>query len=43
MFIDNRDNIKIKAAAFKGSEGLWEILTRKNVNMEVIKKNDQKT
>jgi len=28
---------------FKGSKGLWELLTRKNVNTEFITKDDLKT
>jgi len=43
VFIDTDDNITIKGTAFRGTEVLWEILTRKNVNTEVIKKNDLKT
>ena len=43
LVIDSRDNITIKGTVFKGTEGLWELLTRKNVNMEVINKNNRKT
>ena len=43
MFIDTRDNFSIKGTAFRGTEGLWELLMRKNVNTEVIYKNNRKT
>ena len=43
VFIDPDDNFTIKRTAFRGTDGLWELLTRKNVNTEVIKKNDLKT
>jgi len=32
LFIDPDDNITINGTVFRGTEGLWEILTRKNVN-----------
>jgi len=28
---------------FRGTEGLWELLTRKNVNTQIIGKEDLKT
>jgi len=43
VFIDADDNFTIKGTAFSGTEGLWELVTRKNVNTEVINKNDLKT
>jgi hypothetical protein len=33
-------DITIKNTRFKGTEGLWELLTRKNVNMERVSKTD---
>ena len=42
-FIDRDDNITIKGTVFRGTEGLWEILTRKNVNMQLIGKEKLKT
>ena len=43
MFIDPDDNFTIKGTAFRGTEGLWELLTRKNVNTKVVNKGDLKT
>ena len=42
VIVDPDGNITIKRTVFRGTEGLWELLTRKNVNTEVIKKNDLK-
>jgi len=42
-FIDTYHNFTIKGTALRWTEGLWELLTRKNVNMEVINKADLKT
>jgi len=42
-FIDPDDNITIKGTVFRGTEGLWELLTRKNVNMQLTGKEDLKT
>jgi len=43
VFIDTDDNLTIKGTTFRGSVGLWELLTRKKVNTEVFKKADLKT
>jgi len=43
MIIDTRDNFTIRGTVFKGTEGLWELLTRKNLNSEVINMTDLKT
>ena len=40
--VDTNGDITIKIRAFKGSKGLWELLTRKEVNTEVITKDDLK-
>ena len=41
--VDTDGAITIKDRMFKGSKGLWELLTRKNVNTEFITKDDLKT
>jgi len=41
--IDTSGDIMINDRVFKGSKGLWELLTRKNVNTEVITKDDMKS
>ena len=38
--VDNMRNIIIKGKEFKGTEDLWKLLTRKNVNYDSIDKND---
>jgi len=43
MFKDSDDNVTIKGNVFSGTEGLWEQLTRKNVNTQLIGKEDLKT
>ena len=43
MFIDTDDNITINWTVFIGTDGLWELLTRKNVNTQLIGKEDLKT
>ena len=43
MFIDPDENITIKGTVFRGTEGLWELLTRKNVNTQLIGKEGLKT
>ena len=43
VFIDRDDKFTIKLKSFRGSEGLWELLTRKNVNKEGVNKTDLKT
>jgi len=40
--VDTSGDITIKDRVFKGSKGLWELLTRKKVNMEFITKDDLK-
>jgi len=42
VFIDTDDNLKIKGTAFRGTGGLWELLTCKNVNMHLIGMQDLK-
>jgi len=37
------DNFTFKVTTFRGTEGLWELLKRKNVNTEVGTKADLKT
>ena len=32
VYIDFDDNVTIKGTVFRGTEGLWEIQTLKNVN-----------
>jgi len=34
VFLDPDDNITIKGTVFRGTERLWELLTRKNVNTQ---------
>jgi len=41
--VDTKGEIKIKGRMFRGSKGLWEELTNKNVNTEFITKDDMKT
>jgi len=43
IVFDTCGDITIKDRVFKGSKGLWELLTRKNVNTEVINKDDLKS
>jgi len=43
IVVDTDGDIMIKDRVFKGSKGLWELLTRKKVNTEFITKNDLKT
>jgi hypothetical protein len=40
MYVDTDGNMTIKNTQFKGTEGLWELLRRKNVNMEHVSKTD---
>jgi len=42
VFIDTDDNFTIKETVFRGTEGLWELLTRKNMNTQLIGKEDLK-
>jgi len=41
--IDLDDNITIKGTVFRGTEGLRQLLTCKNENMQLIGKEDLKT
>jgi len=43
VFIVPDANLIIKGTAFKGTERLWELLTRKNVNTQLVGKEDLKT
>ena len=43
VFKDLDDNITIKGKEFRVTEWLWELLTRKNVNKQLIGKKDLKT
>jgi len=43
VFIDPDDNITIKGPVFRGTEGPWELLTRKNLNTQLVGKEDLKT
>jgi hypothetical protein len=38
--VDNMSNLTIKGKQFKGTEDLWTLLTRKNVNYNAIDKNE---
>ena len=40
VLVDQDGDIKIKENEFRGSEGLWELLTRKNVNKEQVTSDD---
>ena len=43
IVVDTVGDITIKERVFKGSKGLWELLTRKKVNTEFITKDDLKS
>jgi len=43
VLVDTSGDITIKDRVFKGSKGSWELLMRKNVNTEVITKDDLKS
>jgi len=43
VFIDPDANLTIKGTAFRSTVGLWELLTRKNMNTQLIGKEDLKT
>jgi len=43
VVIDTDDNITFKGRVFRGTLGLWELLRRKNVNAQLIGKDDLKT
>ena len=38
--VDNNSNVHIKQREFKGTQGLWELLTRKRVDKKVVTDND---
>lgn len=40
--IDNMSNITVKGKQFKGTQDLWNLLTRKNVNYDAIDKDELK-
>jgi hypothetical protein len=40
--IDLASDIYVKNEHFKGTEGLWELLTRENPNLETVAENDYK-
>jgi hypothetical protein len=40
--IDHASDIYVKNRRFKGTEGLWELLTRKNPNLEIVAEDDYK-
>jgi len=42
IVVDTNGDMTIKDRVLKGSKGLWELLTRKNVNTEYITKEDLK-
>jgi len=43
VVVDTDGDITNKESVLNGSKGLWELLTCKNVNTELINKNDLKT
>ena len=43
MFVDTDDNVTVNGTMFTGTEGFWELLTRKNVNTQLTGKEDFKT
>jgi len=43
IVVDTDGDITIKERVFKGSKGLWELLTRTKMNTEFINKDDLKT
>jgi len=43
VLVDTSVDLTIKDRVFKGSKGLWELLTRKYVNTEVITKDELKS
>ena len=40
MLVDQHGDITIKENEFRGTEGLWELLTHKNVNKEHVTSDD---
>jgi hypothetical protein len=43
VLVDQDGDITIKEKEFRGSEGLWELLTRKRVNKEHVTSEDLRT
>jgi len=43
VLVDTSGDITIKDRLFRGTKGLWELLTRKNVNTEAVTKDDLKS
>ena len=43
VLVDTSGDITIKDRLFRGTQGLWELLTRKNVNTEAVTKDDLKS
>jgi len=43
VLVDTSGDITLKDRLFRGTKGLWELLTRKNVNTKVITKDDLKS
>ena len=41
MLVDQDGDITIKEKEFRGSDGLWELLTRKRVNKEHVTSDDE--
>jgi hypothetical protein len=42
LTVDRQSNIKIYGKEYRGTPGLWEILTRKSVNKEIVTIQDMK-
>jgi len=42
VLVDQDGDITIREKEFRGSEGLWELLTRKRVNKEHVTSDDQR-
>jgi hypothetical protein len=43
LSVDNDSNITIYGKQYNGTKGLWELLTRKNVDKSVVTAHDMKT
>jgi len=43
VLVDTSGDITIKGRLFRGTQGLWELLTSKNVNTEAVTKDDLKS
>jgi len=42
VLVDTDSDVTIKGQEFRGTKGLWELLTRKNVNRKLITTDDIK-